>query len=151
MMWKKVSICLVMVALLAGSAVWAGSRETEYAAFPKAWEKAYNSGDASAVAAMYGEDGMRMPPDAPIVKGRAAIEAYIAEGMKQGLAGVKIETVESHVGEDMAHARGTFESIDADGNSLGSGKWVSFSKHVGGKWQIQFDIWNFDAPRPAAE
>ena len=37
------------------------------------WEKAYNGGDAKAVAAQYAEDSLLLPPGASGVRGRAAI------------------------------------------------------------------------------
>lgn len=151
MLSKKVLLCLAVIALLASSTVWAQHQEG-YAGLGKAWEATYNSGDASALAAMYLEDGMRMPPDMPIAMGRDAIQALIQEGMDQGLAKVKIETIESQeVMGEWGFARGTFETMDADGNSLGAGKWVNVSKHVDGKWLTHLDIWNFDAPQPASE
>jgi len=151
MLSKKVSLCLTVIALLAGSAVWA-EHNKEYAGMGKAWEAAYNTGDASAVAAKYLEDGMRMPPDQPIVKGRDAVQAQIQEGMDKGLVKVKVETIESDaIMGEWGFSRGTFTAMDADGNSMGSGKWVNVSKHVNGKWFTHFDIWNYDAPLPTAE
>jgi uncharacterized protein (TIGR02246 family) len=144
---QKLTICLVMVALFASSAVFAAHHEAaEYEKLAENWESAYNTGGAAAVAALYHEDGMRMPPDMPIAKGRAAIAAQVQGGMDQGLAKVEIETVESMVSGEVAVARGTFKGVDADGNAMTEGKWMSVSKWVDGKWQIHADIWNMDAP-----
>lgn len=151
MFWKKALFCLAMVALLAVSAVWAGHHEKGFTELPKVWESAYNKGEVATVAAMYMEDGMRLPPDMPIVEGRAAIQAQIQGGMDEGLVKLKIDMVESHVAGDMAHGRGTFEGWDADGNPLGKGKWANVSMFVDGKWLVKFDIFNYDAPMPAPE
>ena len=43
------------------------------------WGKAYNAGEAKAVAALYAEDALFMPPGAPGVKGRAAILAFLTK------------------------------------------------------------------------
>ena len=120
----------------------------DYDAMSEAWEVAYNAGDAAKVAAMYVEDGMRMPPHAMTVKGREAIQAQIQAGMDAGLAKVDIETVASHVMGDEAWARGTWVGMDAEGNTLDKGKWVQIGKKVGGKWHARFDIWNSDMPMP---
>ena len=151
MSWKKLCLCLAVIAVLAGSFAWAGHHEGEYEELPAAWQAAYNSADAAAVAALYLEDGMRMPPDVPIVKGRDAVQAQIQGGMDQGLAKVKIESVESQVSGEMAWSRGTFATMDADGNPMGSGKWINIAKFVDGKWQTHCDIWNFDAPLPTGD
>lgn len=148
---QKITICLLMVGLLASPAVFAAHHEAEYEKLAKNWESAYNNEGAAAVAALYHEDGMRLPPDMPIAKGRAAIAAQVQGGMDLGLAKVKIEMVESMVSGEVAVARGTFKGVDADGNAMTEGKWMSVSKWVDGKWQIHADIWNMDAPMPAPE
>jgi ketosteroid isomerase-like protein len=148
---KKVSLCLLMVTLLASSAIFAAHHEAEYEKLADNWEMAYNTAGAAAVAALYLEDGMRMPPDMPIAEGRAAIAAQVQAGMDQGQVKVDIEMVESMVSGELGVARGTFKGIDAEGNTMTAGKWMSISKWVDGKWQIHADIWNMDAPMAMAE
>ena len=115
------------------------------------WEAAYNNEGAAAVAALYLEDGVRMPPDMPIAKGRAAIPAQVQGGMDNGLAKVEVEVVESMVSGETGVSRGTFKGLDADGNTMTEGKWMSVSKWVDGKWQVDADIWKMDAPAPMPE
>lgn len=43
------------------------------------WGKAYNGGDAKAVAALYADDAQLLPPDAPGIRGRAAILEYFTK------------------------------------------------------------------------
>ena len=150
MVSKKISICLMAIALVAGSA-WAGHHEAELEELPAAWEAAYNKGDVAAVAAFYAEDGMRMPPDVPIVKGREAIAAQVQAGIDNGLVKVKIKTMKIDVNGNTGHGWGTFEGMDADGNTITKGKWANSAKYIDGNWQVQYDIFNYDAPQPAME
>ena len=46
---------------------------------PQSWVKAYNGGDAKAVAALYAEDALLLPPGAPGVRGRAAILEFFTK------------------------------------------------------------------------
>jgi ketosteroid isomerase-like protein len=133
MTWKKSGLCLAVVSLLLGSAAHAAHHEAEYDQLGENWEAAYNNEGAAAVAAMYLEDGMRMPPDTPVVKGRKAVQAQIQEGMDRGQAKVEIEMVESHVSGELGVASGKFKTMDASGNLLA----------------VHLDIWNFDAPLQA--
>ena len=135
------------LALVGGSVVQAAHHE-DYAAMADAWEAAYNQGDAAAVAAMYVEDGMRMPPNAPTVTGREAIQAQIEQGIGMGMVKVDITTVDSKVMGDDGWARGTYVGMDAEGNTIAKGKWVQVGKKVDGKWHAYFDIWNSDMPLP---
>src|SRR5262245_12467967 len=52
----------------------------------KAWELAYNSGDVQSVAGQYAEDALLLPPNAPAVRGRAAIEKFWAKDMADSKA-----------------------------------------------------------------
>ena len=52
-----------------------------------AYVKATTSGDAKAVAALYTEDAVEMPPNLPPVKGRAAIQQYLRQGLFERVQG----------------------------------------------------------------
>lgn len=151
MVLKKTLICLVAAILVAGSMAYAAHHEGGFDELAADWEAAYNKWDAGAVAAFYAEDGIRMPPDMPMVKGRAAIQEQIQAGMEGGMVKVKITVDDSHTSGEMGHARGTFVGMDADGNKIAVGKWANVAKMVDGKWQVVYDIFNYDAPMPTGE
>ena len=44
-----------------------------------------------------------------------------------------------------------FEGMDAEGNTITKGKWANAIQMVDGKWQVQYDIFNYDAPMAAPE
>jgi uncharacterized protein (TIGR02246 family) len=116
-----------------------------------AWEKAFNAGDAAAIAAVYTEDATLMPPGLPTMKGRAAIEQYMREGFAQGVAKVALTTDEMFTMGDAAVRRGAYRVSAADGNEIEAGKYVEIWRRVGNEWQICIDIWNADtAPPPPA-
>jgi ketosteroid isomerase-like protein len=150
-MLRKFMLCLTVAVLMTGSVALAAHHEGGFEELAVAWEAAYNKGDVAAVAAMYAEDGMRMPPDMPIVKGRAAIQEQIQAGIDQGMVQVKIAIDDSHTSGEMGHGRGTFVGMDAEGNTIAVGKWANVAKMVDGKWQVVYDIFNYDAPMPAGE
>ena len=54
------------------------------------WEAAANRKDASSIAALYTEDALLMPPNAPAVRGRAAVEAFFKGLFDQGARDVKL-------------------------------------------------------------
>src|SRR5438132_10515836 len=77
---KNMSWLSVGVVALAGSMIGfahaaspASADETAIRAQTTTWGKAYNGGDAKAVAALYTEDALLLPPGAPGVSGRAAL------------------------------------------------------------------------------
>ena len=132
-----IAVCLVTAPALAG-----GSRD--FADLSEAWEAAYNARDAAAVAALYAEDGVMMPPNADQAKGRKAIEAHLAQEMRLISGSLDIVTTEHGHDGDLGFARGTFIMTDAHGNLLDRGKWVEVRRKTDGRWHIDSDIWNSD-------
>src|SRR4029078_13119538 len=51
----------------------------------RAWDKAYNAGDAAAVAALYTKDAQVMAPGADAASGTKAIQALFAADMAGGV------------------------------------------------------------------
>jgi ketosteroid isomerase-like protein len=100
------------------------------------------------VAAFYDEDGMRMPPNAPAVEGREAIQGQIAASRAMGAAKVELGTDEMATSGDLGFARGTYVIRDAEGNEVDRGKWLQVGKKVGDSWYAYRDIWNSDNPLP---
>ena len=68
-----------------------------------------------------------------------------------GMAKVKIDTIEEKVMGEMAIGRGTFTGMDAEGNTITTGKWSNVVKMVDGEWKVYYDIFNYDAPMTAPE
>ena len=111
----------------------------------QAWADAFNRGDAAALAALYTDDALLMPPGAPLIRGKAAIEEQLA---KEAGGGFKIEitSMESQSHGDVGHNLGTFSVRDADGAVVDTGKFIEIWKHVNGEWKLYADIYNSDVP-----
>lgn len=137
-------VALVGTVLLLTAAPAAAGGSKDFAAMSEAWEKAYNARDAAAVAALYAEDGVMMPPNADQAKGRKAIEAHLVREMALVSGSLDIVTVEHSHDGDLGFARGTFAMTDAHGKVVDRGKWVEVRRKVGGTWYIDSDIWNSD-------
>lgn len=111
--------------------------------------KASLAGDAKAIAALYADDAVEMPPNQPSIKGRAAIGDYYTKTM----AGAKMGTftlthVESHATGDSAFDVGTYQqTITPTGAAApirDSGKYVVILKRTGGAWKVAYAIYNSD-------
>lgn len=117
------------------------------------WAKAYNGGNAAAVAAEYAEDALLLPPGAPGVRGWAAIQAYftkdIAGSQAAGVVFVIDPGSEVGVAGDLGWESGTFK-VTLHGAVIETGKFLSVSRKQKGKWSYVRDTWNTDtAPAPA--
>ena len=124
--------------------------ETAIRQFNPAWFKAYNSGDANAIAALYAENGVLNPPGAPAARGVKAIREYLAkdlaEAMSSGVTLVAGSATDFGMSADLAWEWGTFTVRGKDGNTIDAGKYITVFGKKDGKWSIIRDIWNSDGP-----
>ena len=112
----------------------------------KAWEKAYNAGDAAALAALYTKDAKVMPPGADPVSGSKAIQALFAADVAQGARNALTQKDVTGFG-DYALETGSFVATSKDGKHLDHGSFMTFLKKVDGSWKIYRDTWNSSMPR----
>lgn len=116
--------------------------------------RAYNAGDAEALAAMYADDAVLMPPDKPAVSGHDAILAFAREdtaGAKQSGLKLEIDAGASGSSGNLGWHSGAFRLKAADGSTAATGKYVEVWERRDGKWVMIRDAWNMDAPMaPAA-
>lgn len=117
----------------------------------EAFVQALLSKDWPAVAAMYTEDASFMPPNQPIVQGRAAIQTWM-EAFPP-LAEFNLTPVEIEGCGDLAYVRGTLSmTIASEGAAepiQDIGKYIEIhKKQMDGSWLIALDIFNSDMPLP---
>jgi uncharacterized protein (TIGR02246 family) len=121
-----------------------------------AYTKAATAGDAKAVAALYTEDAMELPPNHPPVKGRAAIqEYYVAQFAEAKVSGFTLTHWESTSHGDLAVDVGSYKQTITPTQGTGmsdTGKYAVILKKVGGAWKVAYAIYNSDsAPPPMAQ
>ncbi len=119
-----------------------------------AYVKATLAGDAKAIAALYTEDAIEMPPHTPMIKGRAAILGYYQQEFSAGttMNTFTLTHLESHVEGDRGYDVGTYQqSVTPKGETSAvtdSGKYAVILKRVGSDWQVAYAIYNSDNPPP---
>ena len=112
------------------------------------WLQLVKAKDAAGIAALYVEDGAVMPPNAPIGKGRTAIQQTWASMMQTPgfeLTFVPEQIIVSSSG-DMALDRGTYKlAVAPRGTAMtDTGKYVVVWRKVGSDWKAAADIFNSD-------
>ncbi|MGZ6060393.1 MAG: YybH family protein [Myxococcaceae bacterium] len=126
-----------------------GGAKAGIAAGNKAFEEGVAKGDAAAVAKVYASDGEIMPPGAPVVKGREAIQKALGGMLGPGFKKISLKTVEVHPMGNLALEVSSWHSEDASGKGT-DGKGLVLWKKNGSTWQIYRDIWNDNtSPEPA--
>ena len=142
---------VTLILLCVVCAASAGDDEGQNKATSKAWNEAFNAGDAKALAALYAPDAMLLPPNAEPVKGRKSIEEFWAgfiEGVKGKLEIQEVPVPEVLVQGDLAYSLGRFTILDVDGEVVDRGKYVAIWKRGDGQWRVYRDILNTSLPKP---
>jgi ketosteroid isomerase-like protein len=116
------------------------------------WMQSFNSGNAGGVVALYADDAVLMPPNAPQARGIAAIKAAvakeIADAKKSGIT-LAVATDEVGVAGDMAWHSGTYVVKDKGGKTVDAGKFLEAWQRKNGMWRIARDMWNSDGASAA--
>jgi uncharacterized protein (TIGR02246 family) len=105
--------------------------------------QAFNAGDAAAVAALYTEDALILPPGGEMMKGKSAIQAFW-KGATEQLGNGKLTTVDvKPLGNGAVREIGTFSfrTKGAQPQDI-TGKYVVVWEKVGSDWKLATDIWN---------
>jgi ketosteroid isomerase-like protein len=94
-----------------------------------------------------------MPPNHPMVKGRAAIEQYYTKqfGGSAKLQSLALTKIESNASGDIGYEVGTYRQTITDGQHPinDAGKYAVVMKRVGGVWKVAYAIYNSDTPPTA--
>jgi uncharacterized protein (TIGR02246 family) len=113
---------------------------------------AMNAGDMERWIALWVEDGIQMPPDAPRRVGKAEIRREMQPLFDLlDTSKMIIHTEEVRILGDRAYAHGSYEfemSPTGGGETKGySGKFLDvLEKQVDGSWKIAIDCHNYDMP-----
>lgn len=102
--------------------------------------------DAAAIALLYAEDALALPPGAVEVEGRAAIEAMWKGVLSLPIAQIELKTADVDGGADTAWEFGRYRMLQSDGSATDAGKYVVVWKKTEAGWKIYRYIWNSDAP-----
>lgn len=130
----------------------AATADAGVAKIAEAYVKATLAGDAKAIAALYTDDAIEMPPNQPALKGRAAIEQHYVKLF--GDATMKLTTftldhIETWSSGTTGFDVGTYQQTVTlkDGKAVKeSGKYTVILKRSGPDWKVAYAIYNGDNP-----
>jgi uncharacterized protein (TIGR02246 family) len=140
----KILVIAVGLGLLAGCGpasgpAEGGSRRAIEAAVQR-YVDASNRGDADALASLYADDAVLLPPDHEPVRGRAAIGEFWRQGTDEGL---EVTTLTVEVQGDLGYLVGRYRLPETDEEPADSGKYVlCLKRQRDGAWKVTADIWN---------
>ena len=113
---------------------------------------AVGRGDTVAVAALYTDDAVVLPPNAELVRGRQAIKGLFDGMMQQmGIPQLTLRTIQvDEIGEtanEVGEYTLKFQPAGAE-PVTDIGKYVVIWRRQGDDWKLHIDIWNTNSPLP---
>ena len=108
-----------------------------------AWTKAFNAGDAGALAALYADNAHSTAPGGGPTTGRTQIEAYWRADMKPGET-TALKTTDSIAQGNLLHVSGTYEVAEKGGAKVAYGQFEQLWTKVDSNWKVQSEIWALD-------
>jgi ketosteroid isomerase-like protein len=108
------------------------------------WSKAYNSGDAKAISALYSDDARLAPPGSRPIDGRAAIEAYWKDDIGAGGEVTTLTTGGSMAAGNLLQVNGAYEVKSKSGMPMARGQYVQLWRRDNGQWTVQEEMWRID-------
>lgn len=106
----------------------------------------FKDGDAAVLSSLYTKDGKVLPPNAGIIEGKEAMQAFWQAVMDMGVKEAVLEIIEVEGHGDTAIEVSNFKMKDTDGNVLDHGKYIVIWKRVDGNWKLHLDIFNSSVP-----
>lgn len=114
--------------------------------------KALLAKDALAAANLYDENASLLPPNEPIVTGRANIQAYWQGLIDAGLVDAAVKTIAAGSDGDLGYEIGSFElKIQGEDGAviIDKGKYTEILKrNAEGKWISLYGMWSANEPLP---
>lgn len=109
------------------------------------WNAAFNSGDATAVAALYTDDATVLPHTHDVVRGADNIMGFWRSVIDAGFRNHAIELIDVHAHGDLAVeiAKWQAEGPGESGQQSFGGSLVNiFERQNDGSWKCRLHIWN---------
>ena len=101
---------------------------------------ASNEGDAEALAELYADDALLLPPDHEPIHGREAIVEFWRQGTDEGL---EVRPLRLEVNGDVAYMVGRYRLPPTEEEAADSGQYVlCLKRQADGAWKLTADIWN---------
>ena len=109
--------------------------------------------DAVAAAALYDENASLLPPNEPVVSGRANIQAYWQGAIDAGIIDATVKTIDAKSEGDLGYEIGTYimRLKGPEGDTIVElGKYTEVLKrNKEGKWISIYGMWSGNEPVPA--
>ncbi len=144
-------ITVAVLALSVGASACSGKEQTFGTADAQAIRQAtatlgtaFNAKDVEKILSLYTDNSVFMPPNKPLLRGRAALKGFY-EGLLNGGSTDLTLTPDDVAGHGpLAYESGSYSMMN--GSSHDRGKFLFVFRNMGGNWKIEYTSWSSDLP-----
>ena len=110
-------------------------------------ETAFNAKDVDKILSLYTDNSVFMPPNKPLLRGRASLKGFYEGLLTGGSTDLKLtpEDVAGH--GPLAYESGSYSMMN--GTTHDRGKFLFVFRNMGGNWKIEYTSWSSDLPAAA--
>lgn len=115
---------------------------------------AFNSKRIDSIVAMYADNSVFSPPNAPLLRGQEPLKSFFGDLFGRGATDLSMETETVAGHGPLAYQAGTYSMMYADpakGERVRDrGKFLLVLRKMSGTWRTEYTIWSSDLPKPVA-
>ncbi len=151
-MQRVLTAALVAMCVCAGSSACAGKQEQEFGvgdsqAIRQAistLESSFNAKDVEKLLALYTENAVFMPPNKPLLRGRASLKGFYDALFASGATDLKMTSSDVAGHGPLAYESGSYSMTT--GTTHDRGKFLMVFRNMAGTWKIETTSWSSDLP-----
>jgi ketosteroid isomerase-like protein len=107
-------------------------------------ETAFNAKDVEKILAVYTENAVFMPPNKPLLRGRASLKSFYDGLMSAGSKDLKLTPADVAGHGPLAYESGSYSMMN--GTVPDRGKYLFIFRNTNGSWKIEYTSWSSDLP-----
>jgi len=112
------------------------------------YSDAFAKADSSLLINAYATDACILPANAPAMCGHDGFLTFYKLGYKMGVRSIEFKTLALFgITQDFVTEQGVYDFRNADGKSMGKGKYLVVWKRTLSGWRMYRDMFNNDAPQ----
>jgi ketosteroid isomerase-like protein len=151
-MQRVLTSALVALSVCVGASACGGKTEAEFGMpdqqairqVSATLESAFNAKDIDKILTLYTENSVFMPPNKPLLRGRALLKGFYDSLLAGGSKDLKITSGDVAGQGPLAYESGSYSMMN--GNVPDRGKFLFILRSMNGTWKIEYTSWSSDLP-----
>ena len=107
-------------------------------------ETAFNAKEVDKILTLYTENSVFMPPNKPLLRGRASLKGFYDGMMNAGSKDLKLTPADVAGHGPLAYESGSYSMTN--GTVPDRGKYLFIFRSMNGNWKIEYASWSSDLP-----